>query len=203
MTRDQFIREYWNYYLMLEKKFITTTLYVALSEDNFNTFSNEYVSQLQLIGSELDVLFKQYCGFDLDEIKNISHYASSILSSYPEIRQQEIEVIGADMVIQPYKDWDSNRAKQSLTWWTAFDEIKHNRIGKTANASLKNVLNILGALFLIEMKFLKNISAENNEPDIPNEESVLFTLRGWEFKYMSGGDAFIEFIDMASDMLKK
>ena len=48
MTRDQFIREYWNYYLMLEKKFITTTLYVALSEDNFNTFSNNNNSQHQI-----------------------------------------------------------------------------------------------------------------------------------------------------------
>lgn len=203
MNRESFIRDYWNYYLMLEKKFIVTTSYVALSKDNFSTFSNEYVSLLQLIGSELDVLFKQYCGFCLEENKNISLYAQSILSSYPEIRQQAIEVIGGDIIIQPFNTWDANRAKQSLSWWTAFDEIKHNRIGKTTQASLENVLNILGALYLLEMKYLKNISTENKEPDIPNEESALFTLKEWEFEYMSGGDAFIKFVEMGFDIFDK
>lgn len=203
MTRDKFIRDYWNYYLMLEKKFITTESYVALSQDNFNTFSNEYVSLLQLIGAELDVLFKQYCGFELEDYKNISHYASDILANDPEIRQQEIEVINGDMVICPFENWQTEKAKQSLSWWEAYDEIKHNRIGKTAQASLKNVLNILGALYLIEMKYLKKISIENNEPDIPNEESSLFTLKNWQFEYMSGGDAFIKFVEMGMESFKE
>ena len=89
ITRDVFIRDYWVYYLMLEKKFIATENYVTLSQQNYNTFSNEYASLLQLVGAELDGFFKKYCGFELDDKKNISDYAVTILSNDPVIKQQE------------------------------------------------------------------------------------------------------------------
>ena len=199
MTRDKFIQDYWIYYLMLEKKFIATENYVALAPENYNTFSNEYVSLLQLIGAELDAFFKKYCGFQLDEKKNISHYAMIILANDSEIKQQKIDVNNSDLVIQPFANWDAQIAKQSLVWWEAFDTIKHNRIEKRTNASLKNVLDMLGALFLLEMKYLKQISIEHGEPDIPNEESALFTLRGWKFEYFSGGDAFLKLIEIVEE----
>lgn len=57
------------YYLMLEKKFINTTMYVEVSTLNYSTFSNEYASLLQLIGAELDSFFKAYCGYDAEAKK--------------------------------------------------------------------------------------------------------------------------------------
>ena len=42
MDRETFMRDYWAYYLMLEDKFIDTTNYVTLAEDNYGTYSNEY-----------------------------------------------------------------------------------------------------------------------------------------------------------------
>ena len=64
MDREAFLRDYWAYYIMLEDKFIHTLNYVELSEDNFNTHSNEYAALMQMIGGELDSFFKIYCGFD-------------------------------------------------------------------------------------------------------------------------------------------
>lgn len=197
MTRQEFIQSHWTYYLMLEKKFIATTNYVELSPENFSTFSNEYASLLQLIGAELDCFFKVYCGFDPEETKNIFHYANVVLRDYPEIKQQEIELANRDIVIKPFESWDVAKAKQSLIWWEAFDNVKHNRVGKKVEASLENVLNILAALFLLEMKWLKKNCIENAEADIPNEESTLFSLKGWNFQYMSGGDAWIWFVENA------
>ena len=54
MTRKEFLQNHWMYYLMLEKKFINTTMYVEVSTPNYSTFSYEYASLLQLIGAELD-----------------------------------------------------------------------------------------------------------------------------------------------------
>lgn len=202
ITRKEFLQNHWAYYLMLERKFLTTVSFVNISLDNFNTFSDEYASLLQLIGAELDSFFKVYCGFAMNEVKNISHYAKYVLTDYPEIKQQDIELMDIDVTIRPFENWDIEKAKQSLEWWKAFDNIKHNRIGNKKDASLKNTLNILGALYLLEIKYLRKISTKYSEPDIPNKESELFTLKNWEFLYMSGGNAFLKFVEYVTKKFK-
>lgn len=42
MTRQEFLKDYWQYYLMLEKQFVNTLQYVDLDNNNFTTFSNQY-----------------------------------------------------------------------------------------------------------------------------------------------------------------
>lgn len=181
---------------MLEKKFVETTMYVEVDEDNYATYSNEYASLLQIIGAELDSFFKIYCGYGVDDArKTITDYAQFILAGYPDIKNQEVEVIVGDVVVKPFDNWDATRAGQSLAWWTAFTNIKHNRTGNKKDASLESVLNILSALFLLEMKYLKIISAEQNEPDIPDEESSIFTLKDWSFEYISMENVVAKMID--------
>lgn len=200
MTRKEFMKSHWAYYLMLEKKFVNTTMYVELSADNYATFSNEFASLLQLVGAELDSFFKVYCGYDPEAKKNIADYARYILAEYPDIKNQEIEIMGGEIVVKPFETWDGSKAKQSLPWWEAFDNIKHNRIGNQKDASLKNVLNILSALYLLEMKYLSKISTEQNVPDIPDEESSIFMLKDWTFRYVSMEDAVFQLIDGAVNL---
>ena len=57
MTREEFLRDYWAYYLMLEKKFVHTLNYVSLHTDNESVFSNEYAALIQMIGAEMDSFF--------------------------------------------------------------------------------------------------------------------------------------------------
>ena len=38
MTRQEFLKDYWQYYLMLEKQFVNTLQYVDLDNNNFTTF---------------------------------------------------------------------------------------------------------------------------------------------------------------------
>lgn len=201
ITRKEFLQNHWTYYLMLERKFLATIPFVSISLDNFSTYSDEYASLIQLIGAELDNFFKLYCGYNLNEVKNISHYASYILSDYPEIKGQDIELVDVDIVIRPFENWDCERAKQSLSWWEVFDNIKHNRIGNKKDASLKNTLDILGALYLLEIKYLRKISTEHNEPDIPNKESELFSLKDWEYQYIRSKDTFPAFMEFIKEML--
>lgn len=199
MTREKLLRNYWRYYKMLEEKVIRTGNYVEIHPDNFASFSNEYALLLQSIGAELDNFFKVYCGFDPDATKNITEYSQSILKTYPEIKTQKIRIINTDIVLQPFKDWDVKKPKQSLEWWEAFDIIKHNRTGNFSEAKQKNVLNILGALYLLEMKQFKNVAIEGKdghieEADSPGDKSKLFSLVDWELRYQPIGD-FLALID--------
>lgn len=193
MTRKELSRNYWRYYRMLEDKFLATANYVEINPANFNSFSNEYALLLQSIGAELDNFFKVYCGFNLTERKNIGDYVTSILSDFPSITSEQIRVLGTDITVTPFAGWNATTLAQSLSWWMAFDHIKHNRIGNFPEANQENVLNMLAALFLLEVKMFTKATKDDPaqglaEVDIPSEDSKVFGLPVWNFRCISADD---------------
>lgn len=56
------VQSYWEYYQELERDFISTRKYVAFEEDNFSTYSVEYLKLYQAVCSEIDVLGKVMAG---------------------------------------------------------------------------------------------------------------------------------------------
>lgn len=187
MDRTTFMNNYFRYYILLENKFTSTLNYVELAEENFSTYSVEYAHQLLAIGSELDSFFKIYCGFNSDDRKNIIHYTRHIMNSYPKITSQKIEIINTDIEIAPYADWEqwnpSNNTGNLLDWWEAYNSVKHNRQNNITKASMKNVINSLAALHLIEMKYLQAITKGTKEPDEPELRSEIFKLKDWKFNF--------------------
>lgn len=105
MDRATFMNKYWRYYLLLEKKFIETLNYVELAKENFSTYSVEYAHHLLAVGSELDTFFKIYCGFNLNDRKNIGDYTRYIISDYPEITAQVVEIYNTEITLTPYEEW--------------------------------------------------------------------------------------------------
>ena len=178
MTRDEFISKYWNHYLILEEDFIKTNRYVDLDESNFKVYSVEFLKQLQAICSEVEALFKEISG--ITAIKGtftINDYAKFILSKdswMSDIVEKNINIKRKDIRLTPFKNWDENRASKSLSWWKDYNSVKHNRIINYKKANLKNVLDSLSALYLLEMYLLKKVCKEkNNKNDIPDRESNL------------------------------
>lgn len=202
ITRKELEEEYWQYYLLLEDKFINTLQYVELRKFNYWTFSNEYELLIQAIGAELDSVFKMFCGLTNSNIRySIADYAKIILeepaSIYPDIVNQQVIVMNKNITLQPFKTWDVSKAAQSVPWWQGFVNIKHNRNKCEKEANLKNVLSILSALYLLEMKEYKRIFDRNKtnglpeESDIPDMSSKLFLLKNWNSKYVSTFGAMI------------
>lgn len=183
MNREQFLRDYWAYYLMLEEKFIHTLNYVALSADNAMAYSNEYAGLIQMIGSELDSFFKVFCSSSAAE--RITQYYRAVIEDYPDILNQEVQILMNGMVIKPFYSWNNDQPGQSLFWWHAFTNIKHGRVANIKDGCQRNVLYVLAALFLLEMKYLQNITVNTDERDIPDKQSDLFRILGWNFCYSS------------------
>ena len=50
------------------------------------------------------------------------------------------------------------------------------------------------------MKYLSKISTEQNAPDIPDEESSIFMLKDWTFRYVPMEDAVFQLIDGAINL---
>ena len=180
MTRKAFLRDFWRYYIHLEKRFAGSLDYVELDECNYGTFSNYYASLLQSIGAEIDHFMKVYCGYPVSERHIIDDYASSILPDEEfNITEQKVLGVGTDIVISPFKDWNSKCAAKSLFWWDAYNNVKHNRSENFKKANLENVLYSLAALYILEMNQLKRIANEDpNALDIPSPESDYFQLQG-------------------------
>ena len=200
MDREAFLRDYWAYYLMLEEKFIHTLNYVELAKENFGTYSNEYAALIQMIGAELDSFFKVYCASELSNHMgkrptNIIDYRECIKRIYPDIAKQIVEVRSANIKFCPYEIWQvcaSKKNQKPLPWWKAFTSVKHNRANNKRVACQKYTLHILGALYLLEMDYLKRSADENGSKDIPDEESNLFLLPDWDFRYMNLKDLSLE-----------
>lgn len=182
--------------MQLESQFMESIEYVELHPSNFSAFSNRYALLIQAIGAELDSLFKFFCGFDLSARKSISDYAGQILQNNPNIVNQKIKLRQFGFEIQPFQGWDATHAAQSLSWWSAFTNIKHNRSAHIQESSQQNTLNILGALYLLEMLCLRKISEATHEPDVYDIRSNLFTLENWTTTPETIDDAFMLLADI-------
>ena len=188
MDRVTFLQNYWNYYLVLEKKFINSTNYVAVNESNYNTYSFEFVNLILLIGSELDVTMKLLSNIPQTQSSNIQEYADYILTHYPDIVTREVKIQGLDSPMKPFDGWDKNKSSDTLKGWKAYNNVKHGRVENIKDAKLEYVLNLLACLYVIENYLLKKFTEQLNEMDIPDEDSKVFSLLNWHRRYTPAKD---------------
>lgn len=183
MDREQFTNIYWNYYLMLEEKFLNTTRYVELHLNNFSTFSIEFTNLLLTTCSEIDVVFKEMLGFDTKEKHTFKQFIQRVKKEHSDIFEIEVKVIDKEIAINPFEE----KGNATERWWRSYNNVKHNRKNKFKEATLENVLYSLGALFVLEMYQFKRFYIKHGYgPDIPKRESDLFFIDGWEVRYLTG-----------------
>ena len=188
MTTDELVQKYWNYYLMLEQRFLETRNYVEFRNENFNTSSNEFGLLMVATGAELDNFLKTYCEIPEGDRNsprvNMGTYCGYLSTHYPQITNERITVLDTDpaIILTPFALLNSS---DRFLWWNAYNQVKHNRHENFAEANLINAITLLSALFLLEMKGFKNIydSSEDKEHamDCPLNQSKLFALKEWRF----------------------
>ncbi len=182
MNRKDFIKMYWKQYLLLEKEFIATDDYVTIEKINYDTYSNKYLSLLLAVCSEIDSLSAEVCKLGGDKIsQGFRNKLNIITIHYPKILE-----CGVDMKfpwgienIKPFQFKD-----ESLEWWKAYNDVKHQRTEKNAGnrynytkANLKNVLSAIAALYIIECVLYEGIEYDlGDDDDLDNYtmESKLF-----------------------------
>lgn len=205
MTRDEFCKYHWEYYLILEKDFLETERYITFDlGDNYlytsstvadygNSlcFSNEFVKQYQAICSEIDVILKSIC----KEINcnstanNMEQYSNEILNVWSGIVQQKVKM--KDIELQPFANWSYSPSYKSPNWWTPYNKVKHERLLNYKNANLKNISNALAALYILEQYFVNYIGNRDGEQDVPNDISKIFVMVNYSTKHkVFGKDSY-------------
>lgn len=182
MTRNEFLTQYWRYYLSLEKDFIQLTRYVGLYEENFNVFSDEIHKQLISVGIEFENISKKICeilNIPLSKEANIGEFKQWI----PKIEVKVVNIYSLNHFnLLPF---EITNKKIYLKWWNSYNSIKHNRLFNYKEITFKNLLDALSALFYAEMFLIKEIGQRNNEVDVPDEYSKLFQIENWNVKHQT------------------
>lgn len=126
------------------------------------------------ICAELDAVFREYTG-KFTEKMSISDYKRELLKKSPDIVSIKIFVEGHDeIVLEPFSLWHFS---DSLSFWVADNNIKHNKNGGNINANLKSVINALAAFYyicILRMDEIYEADKDNCTENSANEKSELF-----------------------------
>ena len=141
------IENCWNYYLSIEENLNETSRYIEPTGQE-NVYSFEFQKVIMLCGAEIESVFKLICSA-VDEnhsCGNISEYKKIMLRAFPKIGETRVIVPRwGGKNIFPFGRWTEG----PLGWWSAYTEVKHNRISKFSNATYKNAVYCLAALYVL------------------------------------------------------
>ena len=168
MMKEEDIKYNWYYFRSLTNQLQDTEQYVdhTLNSEgemcNATTFSNEFAKILMLAASEFETIAKALCEEAHISMKwnsNIISISKAILRTYPNIGNTEI--LTPYSVMKPLKNWNiistvTKKGKQKdvlvgLSWWQNHNDVKHNRKAAFMNANLKNSVDAMGSLMIIEL----------------------------------------------------
>lgn len=109
---DVFLKNYWYYFVSLDRQMLATERYIEFSELNFSTFSVELLKLYQAVCSEIDVVGKMLAkevnpGFNPDDNKN------SILKWWFEIQEWYSESGRKKAVFRQNTFWSHGKTLKS------------------------------------------------------------------------------------------
>lgn len=173
---------FWLHYLSLEKSLLEISEYIAITEDNYHCYSFKNMQLYFTICSEVDSIFKyikRNLGVNNPKKKNITivDNTSMLDSFFPAVRDTVIvtNISGSALEFQPLKILFTDHidevidVNESTSWWRQYNDVKHQRLNNFDKASLKNILESLSALHILNL-----IHALSLEPDLIGDyEEVL------------------------------
>ncbi|MFM2317692.1 MAG: hypothetical protein RLZZ215_313 [Pseudomonadota bacterium] len=139
---------HWNYFLALERDLEVVSRYIEFSDGNFSVYSIELAHLLFAASSEVDVVAKSFCCLvePTSDPKNINQYREILLPKIPDFTTIEISVPRYELRSQPWLNWAD---RKNPDWWRSYNNVKHKRDAHFHEATLKNVLDAMGALLIM------------------------------------------------------
>ena len=210
-NKNDFLDNYWNYYLLLEEEYIEIEKIIPVDDINNKTFSNKYMKILFSLCSEIDVLFKIFIEFNnwanfYNTDGNMGKYKEIITKNIPYFTNEILSFSGIKE-LKPFDNWNFDK---KLTWWDDYNLIKHKRTLTTDDnenykkANQENILNALCALYQLEMYYYKSIIDKNNDKDklrIPVPQSKRIRIKEWKDNVALINNRYILYIKETGDLI--
>lgn len=128
------------------------------------------------ICSEIDVVLKELCKEISPDFnaENINHYRKIVIDEIKGFSNQEAICYKFSLEFTPWMSWNENISPE---WWSDHNKVKHKRNEFYNKANLKNVLESLAALYIVNLylSFVKDkkisqgftFSIEDTIPKLP------------------------------------
>jgi hypothetical protein len=154
------IEPHWNYLLALDSDLAQLSRYIEFDARNFDCFSLEIARILLASASECDVVAKQLC--EVVEpgcgAEKVNAYRDVIIRHLPQITDFEVIIPRYGLSLKPWDEW--HQPNVVPLWWTANNKVKHERHKQFHQATLKNVLNAVGGLFILLLYLYRDKARE-------------------------------------------
>ena len=177
MERSTF-EMYWRYYLSIEKMMKNTSQYVCPSKQNKNTYSDEFMKIILLSCSEIDSILKVICKENnvilKDKDYNMYEYAK-VLETQDDIKGWAFSPVcdtssrDKSFVCFPFKNLDSQKPYAGLSWWEAYQKLKHNRVENAIIGNLENAVYAITAHFVL-LRLLTDLLTERSSREYVQKE---------------------------------
>jgi hypothetical protein len=163
---------YWNYFISIEEDLYRLSRYIEFDEKNENIFSIELVRLLISSSSEFEVVAKELCNIKdpNKRIKNVCDIRKNLLLFYPDIYDLEITISRFGLKYKPLINWKTNK---NCDWWTSYNSVKHQRNSKYGNANLKNVINAIGSLYIINLYYYNSLQEKQKNARVKMEYTTV------------------------------
>ncbi len=127
---------------ILIQKLQDVLLYVEPSKEGLQAYSHKMRELLFLACSDLESIFKKY---NFKKNERMSDYIEIL--QYVDLTKYKISLVGYDNPYKccPFEHWNKESPSQSLPWYYAYNEIKHNREQNFQLATLENCINAIAA----------------------------------------------------------
>ena len=160
---------HWNYFISIEDDLYKLSRYIEFDKKNETVFSIELVRLLIASSSEFEVVAKE-----LYKIKSQNNRTGNIRKNlqlfYPFISDLEIIVPRFGLQYTPLLNWKTDN---DCEWWNSYNLVKHLRNSSYEKANLKNAINSIGALYIVNLFYYNALQEKNNGTSVAMEQTTL------------------------------
>lgn len=174
---------FWLHYLSLERSLLEISEYIAINKDNFQCYSFKNMQLFFAICSEIDSIFKHiqrnvYSDITSVESLNIVKNIIMLREVFPIVKETTIttNIDGSVIEFKPFEELfsdylenNNNNKAKPRSWWQQYNDVKHQRLDNFDNANLKNLLESLSALHILNLIYALSLESKSVE----NYEAVL------------------------------
>ena len=152
MIETEITNIHWPYYLAFEEDIEKISRYIDFDKSNYCTHSIELARILLAASSETDVLLKELCML-IDSSKNpqrIDQYREILAANNISLNSHGVESSKYGLKLNPWSNWEKDINPE---WWWAYNRVKHERSNFFHLANLKNTLNSVAALLVVNIQY--------------------------------------------------
>lgn len=157
---------HWNYFIALESDLDQVSRYIEFHRKNYSTYSIELAHLLLASASEVDVISKSICLLvdPNSSAENINDYREIITQHISPFSKERVFIPRFGITLRPWFKWNKKGGDNPL-WWRSYNNVKHQRDDHFNDANLKNVLDAIGGLLIVEFYFYK-LKFSQSDPKI-------------------------------------